>query len=903
VKYRFIFIYKAALSVLFCVLFTEPAGTQTPDIDQELKKQMLQEKARHYSGLAQSELQKTENQDDFDIIYYDLRLNLDPDNQRLEGIVTIEGKVTATSLSFIELNFWAGMNISRIYTGSLPGSDLTFSRANELISVQLGRSYLQNEVFSIVVEYNGHPQNSPYYSFSFDSHQGQPMIWTLSSVFGARAWWPCKDVPSDKPDSMDIRITVPDNQYAVSNGLLREITSEAFTKTYWWHESYPVATYLVFLAVYPYELNSQDYLYNNGSDTMKINFYSFPGNYQRYLELNNKVKEMLILFSDLFGEYPFVKEKYGQADFLWSGGMEHQTCTTYGRWTEPLFAHEIAHQWWGDLITCDSFHHIWLNEGLASYSEAFWYEHLYPGYTASEYQMDYQLYLGPGTIYVEDPYNQNIFDLGLSYYKGSWVVHMLRHITGDETLFNIFRTYYSSPAHQYGSATTAEFRAICEEVSGLNLEKFFQQWIYEEYYPNYDYTWNWQKHGAVYDIQLNLEQLQSNHLFWMPVDVTVTTALGETTLVVWDSLAHQSFELTVNSEPQDLEIDKYNWILKIVEESFSDPVFDQGVLLVNGVFFETYDEEIRNAYENKAFWGNLNISFWDCFDTPEGGYPPTLPQPLGHGKIPSDILGNYSTVIWIGNNYAGDLGKWQLSPIHDYLEAGGNVLLTSRNGQGFIYGELQDYLGINWAENTVNWLNNCEAVYPGLQSMEFIGEQSSNAVFDTDLESGQSVLLFKESESFSEPRGLGVWHKPDQDDESETGGNFVFISGRPYRYNQNQLRQNIEYIVNNLFTEPGGKISNSISLLKNYPNPFTQSTRISYSLPVDGMVTIDLFNILGQKSLRLFIGFQTANYYVRNWETEGLQHRLSSGVYLLRISLKGEDGKTYRKSTKMLYLK
>ena len=127
----------------------------------------------------------------------------------------------------------------------------------------------------------------------------------------------------------------------------------------------------------------------------------------------------------MFGEYPFVDEKYAQVDFLWEGGMEHQTCTSYGTWNEGLFAHEIAHQWWGDMITCDSFHHIWLNEGFASYSEALWFEYAYPPFTASEYQMMYQLYLGPGTIFVEDPAKEDIFDSGLSYVKGSWVLHML----------------------------------------------------------------------------------------------------------------------------------------------------------------------------------------------------------------------------------------------------------------------------------------------------------------------------------------------------------------------------------------------------------------------------------------------------------------------------------------------
>jgi len=123
------------------------------------------------------------------------------------------------------------------------------------------------------------------------------------------------------------------------------------------------------------------------------------------------------------------------------------------------------------MITCDNFHHIWLNEDFASYTEAFWFEHLYPGYTASEYQMGYQLYLGPGTIYVEDPENQNIFDSGPCYRKGSWVLHMLRHITGDNMFFIILKTYYASPEHKYGAATTEDFQAI---VGIVNILKCYE---------------------------------------------------------------------------------------------------------------------------------------------------------------------------------------------------------------------------------------------------------------------------------------------------------------------------------------------------------------------------------------------------------------------------------------------
>ena len=145
------------------------------------------------------------------------------------------------------------------------------------------------------------------------------------------------------------------------------------------------------------------------------------------------------------------------------------------------------------------------------------------------------------------------------------------------------------------------------------MDKFFHQWIYEAYYPEYAYSWSWVQHGSEYDITLEINQEQTNHIFWMPIDVTITTRNGETTLVVWDSLVTQSFNLSISSEPLMLELDKNNWILKRMPEIFVDPTFDRGVLLVNGVAFDVYEDEIRHSYENKAFWGDVSNQLLGLF--------------------------------------------------------------------------------------------------------------------------------------------------------------------------------------------------------------------------------------------------------------------------------------------------
>jgi len=881
---------KSPLIILLLFLITTVVLSQRPTVNSDSREKLISGKNEIYQKMIQVENQITANQEMYDINYYSLDLRINPETRTLSGVVESTVKVVSSSIEQIEQNFWTGMNILNVHMSDKPDTQLYFTHNDDILLITLDRTYLQGEELRITIGYNGQPQNSPYASFDFGSKNGEPMIWTLSQPFGARAWWPCKDVPSDKADSVDIRVTVPNGLIVASNGLLREKTINGSETTYWWHEQYPIVTYLVSLAIHPYTVYYDDYLYNDNTDTMKIHYYMFPENYDLNFSLNAQTKDMISLFADLFGEYPFIKEKYGHVDFLGAGAMEHQTCSSFGFWNQQVIVHELAHQWWGDLITCKNFHHVWLNEGFATYSEALWYESLNGPGTASYYQMTVNHFLGEGTVYVEDPQNDKIFDAGLSYNKGSWILHMLRGVVGDDIFFEILKTYYSSEKHQYGTATTEEFRIICEQVSGINLEKFFHQWIYEEYYPNYVIDWSWAELDENYEVQLQIQQEQENHVFWMPIEVTVTTNEGEFNFVVWDSLESQSFQFEMSSEPMSLEIDKKNWILKTVQENMISPTFDRGILLVNGVDFDVYDTSIRVAYENKAFWGDFPITFWDCFNTPEEGYPSTLPEPRGHGRVPVDILGEYSTVIWIGNNYQGDLSSWQQTSILPYLKSGGNLLLLSRQGQDFIGDKLRDYLGINWTENTTNTLENCISDYSGLLSMRFTDIQSSNAVFDTKFYGEKSTLLFKETTSFSEERALGVWKKPDIGGTFRAeGGQFVFISGRPYRFINNDLRDNFEYILENFFGE--SKTSgiddqidieslNIFELSKNYPNPFNPTTTINYKLQITNYVELAVFNLLGQKMVTLVSERQNAGHHQVEWDASGF----ASGVYYYRLT-------------------
>ena len=863
--------------------------SRTPDEVRQLHKELAESKAERLARFRGLDAVQTLNQSDYDVVYYDLDLDMDPTTSTVSGTVTMTAEVVSATLSQVDVNLLNNMTVSQV-TGS--GGPLSFTHSNDIVSVTLDRTYNQGESFTIAVDYSGTPSASAG-AFGFDTYNSQPMIWSLSEPFGARSWWPCKDIPADKADSVDVRITIPAGLIVASNGTLRSVTNNPSTDTYWWHEQYPITTYLVSVAIHPYTTFSHWYNYSP-TDSMEVQYYVFPDHYTSVQATYALVVPMIEVFVPLFGEYPFLEEKYGHAEFLWGGGMEHQTITSLGGWGEYLIVHELAHMWWGDLITCDDFHHIWLNEGCATYSEALWSEMAY-GKAQYHQDMSAAKYFGGGTIYVPDTSNTSrIFHSGLSYNKGSWVPHMLRHVVGDTTFFDIMQAYYADPRYQYGTATTEEFRDLAEDVSGIDLDFFFHQWIYEEYYPSYAYSWTTTQNGGSWDLDLTIDQTQTHYIFTMPIDIAVTTALGDTTFVVWDSLAAQQFTLSLPAEPTVVQLDPEEWILRTIEQSIVDPTFDQGILVVNGVDFTVYGSEIWTAYEDSVFWGTHDIDFWDFFAETGSGYPANVPAPLGHGAVPGDILKQYSAVVWVGNNYNGDIGGWYDTAILPYLEAGGNVLLMSRYGQTFLTEPLREYLGVTWRESATATLNNCVSTYSGLTNMSRIGTQSYCAVFDTSLATSETTLLFKETTTFSTHRGLGAWRKPvgggtDRDD----GGQLVFISGRPYRYNHNNLRDNVQFILDNFFGEPYSPPTGvaaaphgpPFALGQNYPNPFNPHTTIRFSVPAATSVTLRVYDVAGRLVATLADKAYAPGIHAVTWNgTNNSGQGVSSGIYFYKIT-------------------
>ncbi len=525
-------------------------------------------KARAALGTMPLAAAPTPNQQAWDVTAYDLDLAPSTATRMLWASARTRATVVSGPLLTLELDLDDTLRVDSVRVAGAPAP---FTHALGLLTVTLGRAYLTGESVDLTVWYHGRPVSGAFgvAAFTDTTHNGAPLVWTLSEPYGARAWWPCKDHPEDKADSVSVRVTVPSGMTTVSNGRRVEASDDGTVAVTRWVERHPIATYLVSIASYAY-VTSTDWYRPSPVDSMPIQFYFFPDTFPGTAAVSAEVKGMIAAYAARFGPYPFLDEKYGEAQFTWGGGMENQTITSLGNpASEYVAAHELTHMWWGDMVTCRDFHHIWLNEGFASYGPALWAE-AQSGLSGYHAFMATSRYLGSGTIYVpadDDPIR--IFNSSLTYNKASWVLHMLRHVLGDTVFFQALRAYGAE--HRYGTATTEDFRDVCAAVSGRNLDAFFQEWIYGEYYPVYGASWVAAPAGGGWDVRVTLVQRQSWQLFWMPVDVAISTTGGSHTFVALDSLGAQTFTFHVAQPPTSVQIDPDEWILRTISNSGVEP--------------------------------------------------------------------------------------------------------------------------------------------------------------------------------------------------------------------------------------------------------------------------------------------------------------------------------------------
>jgi len=418
--------------------------------------------------------------------------------------------------------------------------------------------------------YRGVPGSSGFGSFAFSTHGGVPWIWSLSEPYGSKDWWPCKDHPLDKADSVDVIITCDSTWKVGSNGILVSVINNGDgTKTHFWKHRYPIASYLVSITITNF-VQFSNYFRYTPTDSMEILNYVLPEHLATAQASLPRTVEMLQIFSDLFGLYPFINEKYGHAEFGWGGAMEHQTMTSTGTFSENVIAHELAHQWFGDMITCRTWPDLWLNEGFATYLTGLYREVRYG--TASYWSYINGLVnsakSAQGTLYVQDTSNvSNLFNSNRVYNKGAMVLHMLRHVLGDSVFFQAMYNYAHDPRVRFGTASTAEFRSVCETTSGRDLGWYFNEWVFGERYPSYTYSWSAQPGTGGYDVTVRINQTTGTTnppFFIMPIDLKFLATGWDTTITVFNDTNGQTFNFTLPHNPTTVQFDPEGWILKNV---------------------------------------------------------------------------------------------------------------------------------------------------------------------------------------------------------------------------------------------------------------------------------------------------------------------------------------------------
>ena len=530
-----------------------------------------------------AEAQVSPNQEMFDVHFYSLDIEVFPEIKNIRGKAMICAHALS-DLERMELNFYSSNEVHGVYLVEHPDSSLEFLHQSGIIDIQMDKTYTEGEEVKILVDYTAWNMD---WGVEFHKYQDLDLIFS----WDPKGWFPCKDTPGDKADSSDLKVTVPLDLVVASNGLLKEISQTDTSSTYFWQERYPIANFYMCFAAYPYEIYT-DWYVNAEGDSLEIQMFTIPYIYDQVKDVYAKEKEMLAFYEDYFGPYPFPLEKHGHAEVDQPYSMEFQTLTSFGvsrlleDEPEILIAHEMAHAWLGSSVSFESYHHIWIVEGFATYATAMWYEFKESEETLKLIMKMFEYY-GTGTPYIEDPETQDIFDSNLTYSKPAWVYHMLRHMVGDQIFSDIIKEITTEPSCAYGSITTDEFREICERVSGLNLEKFIQQWVMGQGYPNYSYSWTYTENEPGYELELILNQIQAGQVFWMPVDVAVQTAVGVENFVIWDSLETQVFKLTLNDLPQSVELDPDNWVLNKANDVTGMkyiPVNEKGILAVPNPF-------------------------------------------------------------------------------------------------------------------------------------------------------------------------------------------------------------------------------------------------------------------------------------------------------------------------------
>jgi aminopeptidase N len=509
----------------------------------------------------------------YDVKGYCLDLAVTNSSTYIEGSAAILFE-TLRNMDTLVLELQDALDVSTVLVADDAGSmefpesnRLAFTHENGALFIAMDRRRMKGELIRVQVRYSGEAgQNRGFFAginTETDGNYGFKVTYTLSEPHNARDWFPVKQVLEDKIDSVTFRLRCDRELLAGSNGVLVDVQEERTEHVLTWKTAYPMAYYLLSFAVADYrDLSFKAFLPGAGDSVLVQNFiYDDDGVLADWEEEIRMTGPMITSYSELLGDYPFPKEKYGHSMAPMGGGMEHQTMTTIHNFNFFLVAHELAHQWFGDYVTCGNWQDIWINEGFASYMEYVCAQELLGQDAADQWManaMTLALRETDGSVYVpeqevEDEYR--LFDYGLSYKKGAVLLHMIRFILDNDPLFfSTLRAYIA--AFGNGLATAEDFRDVLEQESGMDFSCFFNQWYYGQGFPTFDIHWEQRGDSLLILSEQFVSAPQVTPLFQVPFELEVRKSDGSHERIrLMQGKAAEQYTLEMNGVVEDLIFD------------------------------------------------------------------------------------------------------------------------------------------------------------------------------------------------------------------------------------------------------------------------------------------------------------------------------------------------------------
>ncbi len=561
----------------------------------------------------------------YDVVHYAITVSFDETQRKVFGTTTIRFTPLASGLDSIVLDAVA-LDVKSVRL--LSGTELKFSNRSPALAIYLDHRYSLEDTVTVAVKYSCVPLKGLYFIQPDSSNPTRRwQIWTQGEDEDNRYWFPCYDFPNDKATS-EVTATVRDSYTLVSNGhlLAESHDKKNKTRTFHWSESKPHSSYLIMLAAGDYKVVRER------CDNVPIEYYVYKDRVDDGMRSLAKTKDIMKFFQKKIG-YPYPWEKYSQifiSDFMY-GGMENTSVVTlnddsYLQDTRSLLdftsddvvAHELSHQWWGDLVTCRDWTHLWLNEGFASFFASVFGEYArgkddfqYGMMQAARSIVSTEQAYGRKPIVSRESYTTNL------YSKGSWVLNMLRNLLGEKEFWEAIKYY--AHRHEYRNADTHEFELAIEDATGQNLGWFFKQWVYKAGHPmlNVTTTWTDSTHSLLVTIAQNQTLDSLTDVFVLPIDIECATSTGKSSVSV--RLTHQrdSVSIVLSEKPLMVIVDKGNRVLKSLtfEKSKEEYVYqllhaeDVTDRIAAAKALRTYTDDdtvftaLRRCALNDVFWG------------------------------------------------------------------------------------------------------------------------------------------------------------------------------------------------------------------------------------------------------------------------------------------------------------